>query len=48
MDMLVGEAIFFQTSLPPLSIESSLKGKNLLPGSKFFPLRLDPFSEGAL
>ena len=25
---------------------STLKGKNLLPRSKFFPVRLDPFSEG--
>ena len=26
---------------------STLKGKNLLPfGSKFFPFRVDPFSEG--
>ena len=24
---------------------STLKGKNLLPGSKFFPFRVDPFSE---
>ena len=34
----------------PSERESTVKGKNLLPyaphGSKFFPFRVDPFSEG--
>ena len=37
-------------TLPPFSVKgSTLKGKYLLPtGSKFFPLRLNPFLEGTL
>ena len=47
----LGEQVYFQgkqldyfhTSLPS-QFGSALKGKNLLPGSKFFPLRADCIS----
>ena len=50
-----GEVMHFQRTVtlsdlfcPPSEKGSTLKGKNLLPkGSKFFPFRVDPFSEGA-
>ena len=41
------EAILSKLFLPLSGKESTTKGKNLLPfGSKFFLLRVDPFSEG--
>ena len=37
---------FVKIVLPPSEKGSTLKGKNLLPqGNKFFPFRVDPFSE---
>ena len=46
MDTLSGEAALSKLFCLPSEKESALKGKNLL-GSKFFPFRIDPFSEEA-
>ena len=45
MDTLSSE-VTVKMVLPPTWKGSTLKGKNLLQGSKFFPFRVDPFSEG--
>ena len=36
----------FRKDKNPFKFGSTLKGKNLLPRSRFFPFRVDPFSEG--
>ena len=48
MDTTSGEATLSDLFCLPFEKGSTLKGNNLLPGSKFFPLSEDSFSEGNL
>ena len=46
VDTLSGVTTLSKLFLTPSENGSTLKGKNLLNESKFFPFRVDPFSEG--